>query len=213
MDRATARPDAPGDVLVLLAHPDLAHSRVHRALAQALAAQAGMPPRVQVRDLYALYPDYHLDVAAEQAALARARLMVWLHPVHWYGPTPLLKLWLDEVLAYGWAYGPGGRALVGKHWWLVASTGGSETSYRPDGHNRYLIDAFWPPYEQTAALTGLRFLPPLVLHGAHRASDAEIAEHVALVVQRLMSWPDWPELEDGEACVQCETPRDERPEA
>jgi hypothetical protein len=28
---------------------------------------------VEVRDLYALYPDYFIDVAAEQAALAQAR--------------------------------------------------------------------------------------------------------------------------------------------
>ena len=38
--------------------------------------------------------------------------------------TPLLKLWVDEVFAFRWAYGPGGRALVGKDLWLVTSTGG-----------------------------------------------------------------------------------------
>ena len=88
---------------------------------------------------------------------------------------PLLKLWLDEVLAFGWAYGPGGTALRGKDLWLVATTGGPEDSYRPDSYNRYFFDAFLPPYEQTAALCGMRFLPPLLLHGAHKASDAELA--------------------------------------
>jgi len=32
-----------------------------------------------------------------------AKLVVWQHPIHWYGMPPLLKLWLDEVLAFGWA--------------------------------------------------------------------------------------------------------------
>ena len=41
-----------------------------------------------------------------------ARLVVWLQPIHWYSMPPLLKLWLDEVLAFGWAYGPGGDALA-----------------------------------------------------------------------------------------------------
>ena len=50
---------------------------------------------------------------ADAALLAQARLLVWLHPVHWYSMPPLLKLWLDEVFAFGWAYGPGGRALRG----------------------------------------------------------------------------------------------------
>ena len=121
-----------------------------------------------MRDLYALYPDYLIDVAAEQAALAAARLVVWQHPIHWYGMPPLMKLWLDEVLAFGWAYGPGGTALRGKDLWLVATTGGAEDSYRPDSYNRYFFDAFLPPYEQTAALCGMRFLPPLLLHGAHK---------------------------------------------
>ena len=85
---------------------------------------------------------------------------------------PLLKLWLDDVLAFGWAYGPDGTALRGKDLWLVASTGGAEDSYRPDSYNRYFFDAFMPPYEQTAALCGMRFLPPLLMHGAHKANDA-----------------------------------------
>jgi len=92
-------------VLILLAHPQRAHSRVNEALAGAAQA-AGF----SVRDLYALYPDYLIDVRTEQAALAEASLVVWLHPVHWYGMPPLMKLWLDEVFSFGWAYRPGGRA-------------------------------------------------------------------------------------------------------
>jgi len=200
------------DVLLLLAHPDLQHSRVHAALRAALqpeSARAGA--RWSLRDLYALYPDYVIDVAAEQAALQLSRLVVWLHPVHWYGMPPLLKLWLDEVFAYGWAYGPGGDRLSGKDLWLVVSTGGTEASYRPDGHNRFFIDAFWPPYEQTASLAGMRFLPPMVLHGAHRATSDEIGAHVAVLVDRLRSWPDWPELADLMPCIQGVAPEGERP--
>src|ERR1035438_106589 len=138
--------------------------------------QAASPAgRIEVRDLYALYPDYLIDITAEQAALAAARLVVWQQPIHWYGMPPPLKLWVDDVLAFGWAYGPGGTALRGKDLWLVASTGGPEDSYRPDSYNRYFFDAFLPPYEQTAALCGMRFMPPLLLYGAHKAREAEIA--------------------------------------
>ena len=138
-----------------------------------------------MRDLYARYPDYLIDVAAEQAlrnAGAPGRLM---HPIQWYGMPPLLKLWLDEVLAYGWAYGPGGTALHGKDLWLVATTGGPEARTSPQGYNRYFFDAFLPPYEQTAALCGMRFLPPLMLHGAHRASARPWRSHVQVFADRL----------------------------
>jgi glutathione-regulated potassium-efflux system ancillary protein KefF len=196
-------------VLIIAAHPQLDHSRVTRRLMH--AAAAADPARVAVHDLYARYPDYYIDVAAEQAALRAARLVVWLHPVHWYSMPPLMKLWLDEVFGFGWAYGPGGQALRGKDLWLAASTGGPAASYRPDGHNRYFFDAFLHPYEQTAALVGMRWLPPLVLHGAHRVGDAELDSHAALFAQRLASWPEWPEIAGMEPTPPCDVPADERP--
>jgi glutathione-regulated potassium-efflux system ancillary protein KefF len=210
--RADPKPSPMSDTLVIAAHPHLDQSRVNRALLDAAdALAAGSDGRVAVRDLYRLYPDYLVDVAREQAALAQARLLVWLHPVHWYSMPPLMKLWLDEVFAFGWAYGPGGHALRGKDLWLVASTGGTESSYHPAGHNRHFFDAFLPPYEQTAALCGMRWLPPLVLHGAHRIGDAGLAGHARLFSQRLASHPKWPGIDALEPGTGCEVPADARP--
>ncbi len=211
---ASADPSSPGaEILVIVAHPEIEQSRANsRLLAAARTLQADSAPgRIEVRDLYALYPDYLVDVPLEQSLLARARLVVWQQPIHWYGMPPLLKLWLDDVLTFGWAYGPGGTALRGKDLWLVASTGGPEDSYRPDSYNRYFFDAFMPPYEQTAALCGMRFLPPLILHGATKASDAELAAHARTYVQRLTDYPDWPEIAEIEDCVACEVPSSARP--
>lgn len=203
----TTPPTASGaPIYVVAAHPHWEHSRVNRALRDAALAL----PTVAVCDLFGRYPDYAIDVAREQQALESAQLVVLLHPVQWYGMPALLKLWLDEVLALHWAYG-GGHALRGKDLWLVASTGGSEHSYHPQGYNRYFFDAFLPPYEQTAALCGMRFLPPMVLHGAHAASDSAVAAHVATFAERLGSYPHWGELEDLEQCPQCEVPGNDRP--
>lgn len=205
-------------VLVLAAHPDLRLSKVNLALLHAARELAARPgASLEVRDLYALYPDYVIDVQDEQAAAERADLVVWLHPIQWYSMPPLMKLWLDEVLALGWAYGRSGngtgRALRGKDLWLVASTGGAEAAYRPDGYNRYFFDAFLPPYEQTAALCGLRFLPPLLLHGAHAVGEARLAAHVSTWRERLQAYPAWPELADLEQCPECEVPPGDRPAA
>jgi len=154
-------------------------------------------PTVELRDLYALYPDYLVDVAAEQRALADAQLVVWLQPLHWYGMTPLLKLWVDEVFAFRWAYGPGGHALAGKDLWLVTSTGGPESSYGPAGYNRHFFDAF---------------LPPLVLHGAHRVSDEALDAHATVFAERLARYPDWPEIDDLAACEVREVGVADRPD-
>ena len=210
---AAASTTPSAEIVVLIAHPEIDQSRANRRMARAARAlQDGAGGgRIAVRDLYALYPDYLIDVAAEQAALAAARLVVWQQPIRWYGMPPMLKLWCDDVLAFGWAYGPGGTALRGKDLWLVASTGGPEESYRPESYNRYFFDAFLPPYEQTSALCGMRFLPPLVLHGAHRASDAELDAHAATYAERLAAYPDWPEIAFVEDCADCTVPSNARP--
>ena len=196
-----------GGTLVLAAHPNWRESRVNRRMAAAARDVAG----VELRDLYASYADYDIDVAAEQVHASSASLIVLLHPIQLYSMPALQKLWLDEVLAYGWAYGPGGTALQGKDLWLVATTGGPEDSYHPQSYNRYFFDAFLPPYEQTAALCGMRFLPPLLLHGARRAPEEAVADHVNVFAERLRTYPLWPELDDLEQCPACEVPLSDRP--
>ncbi len=199
------RPDP--DIYVLAAHPDWHESRVNRPLMDAAQSLS----RVQVQDLYSSYPDYAIDVATEQAALAKAQLVVLLHPIQWYSMPALQKLWLDEVLVYGWAYGENGNALRGKDLWLVATTGGPEASYHPQGYNRYFFEAFLPPYEQSAAVCGMRFLPPMVLHGAHNVGDDLVDRHVETFRQRLQTYPEWPELDDLEQCAACVVPMRDRP--
>ena len=202
----TAASSHDGSIYLLAAHPAWRDSRVNRRLLLAAREAAG----VDVQDLYASYPDYDIDVDAEQVRVAAARMVVLLHPIQWYSMPSLQKLWLDEVLTHGWAYGHGGDALRGKDLWLVATTGGPETSYHPQGYNRYSFDAFLPPYEQTAALCGMRFVPPLLLHGAHRAPEAAISAHVETFRQRLTTHPHWPQLPEL-SCPSCDVPPADRP--
>lgn len=197
----------PSSIYVIAAHPNWRQSRVNRLLMNAATAMPGMT----VCDLYESYPDYAIDVALEQEKLAAAQLIVLLHPVQWYSMPALLKLWMDDVLTHGWAYGRAARGLQGKDLWLVTSTGGAESSYHPQGYNRYFFDAFLPPYEQTAALCGMRFLPPMVLHGAHSSSQADIDTHVQVFSERLRSYPQWPELDDMDSYPACTVPETDRP--
>jgi glutathione-regulated potassium-efflux system ancillary protein KefF len=203
----TTQNPAAHDIYVIAAHPAWRESRVNRPMME--AAQAS--PRTRVQDLYSSYPDYAIDVPAEQAAMTQASLIVLLHPIQWYSMPALQKLWMDEVLTYGWAYGDEGSALQGKDLWLVATTGGPEDSYHPQGYNRYFFDAFLPPYEQSAALCGMRFLPPLILHGAHSVDAASVAQHLQTFRERLQSYPDWPEMDELEQCAACVVPMNDRP--
>lgn len=204
----TAASALPKDIYVIAAHPHWRESRVNRRLRDA----ALQLERVQLCDLYATYPDYDIAVATEQDRLDAARLVVLLHPIQWYGMPALMKLWVDEVLTYGWAYG-GGNALQGKDVWLTTSTGGPQSAYQPTGYNRHFFDAFLPPYAQTAALCGMRFLPPLVFHGAHTAAQADVDLHVDTFADRLRTYPHWPEMNHLDACPDYPVPTTDRPQA
>lgn len=182
-------------ILVLYAHPYPQHSRACKALLDA----ANDVPDVEVRSLYDLYPDFDIDVAAEQAALIRADLVVWLHPVYWYSVPSLLKHWFEVVLLQGWAFGPGGTALRGKHCLWVASSGGDEASYAAgEMHGRRFAD-FIAPIEQTARFCGMSWAPPLLVHGAHLVTDEALQASAAALHTQLLAWTARKSLNNPEA--------------
>ncbi len=193
------------EILVIAAHPQIEHSRVTRGLLQALRRER---PDVVLHELYARCPDYFIDVPAEQAALLKARLVVWLHPTYWYSMPPLMKLWVDEVLTFGWAYGPGGEALRGKGLWLVTSTGAAQDAYSRSGRHGHAFDDFLLPWRQTAMLTGMQALEPLVMHGAHRSDEHLLQANAAQFLRGL----DVARVQGAVDLSRCRVDEDERPD-
>jgi len=159
VDTDTARKAAG---LIVFAHPAFEKARV----APAMLAAASALPYFAVRDLYDLYPDMTIDVLSEQVALAVSDLVVLQFPLYWYSVPALLKEWLDLVWIPGWAYGKGGRVLVGKTLACAFSAGGAGDAYGPEGANRFTIAELMRPWEQTAHLCGMRWVQPFVIHGA-----------------------------------------------
>jgi glutathione-regulated potassium-efflux system ancillary protein KefF len=171
-------------ICVIFAHPYHTRSRANRALLDTLRTV----PEVEVRSLYDLYPDFDIDQSAEQEALSRARLIVWMHPVYWYSVPGLLKHWFDKVLAQGWAYGEGGNALRGKHCLWVATTGGDDEAYSRTGVHEQPFANFIAPIEETARFCGMRWETPFIVHGAHVLSDADLKEQARRLAARLKAW-------------------------
>ena len=178
---------APARVLVLFAHPAFHRSRVQRALADAVRDLAG----VTFHDLYERYYDFHLDVGHEQRLLTAHDLIVFQHPLYWYSSPALLKEWLDLVLEYGFAYGEKGTALHGKRLLSVLSAGGPQDAYTKEGYNRFTLGELLTPFEQTARLCGMEYLPPFVVHNSRALDDEEIGRHAREYRRRLE------ELRDG----------------
>ena len=167
-------------VVLIHAHPFSVRSVANRGLLTAVADLPGL----SVRRLYDLYPDFSIDVAAEQEAIAGASAIVIQHPIYWYSVPALLKLWMEEVLAQGWAYADGGDRLQGKRFLCAATTGGGPVDYQPGGsHDRALEHYLWPIL-QTARFCGMHWEEPFIVSDAHRASAA-LENHAAAYRARL----------------------------
>lgn len=54
-------------ILIIYAHPYPQHSHANKRMLE----QARTLEGVEIRSLYQLYPDFNIDIAAEQDALAR----------------------------------------------------------------------------------------------------------------------------------------------
>lgn len=171
-------------VTVLFFHPYPRRSQMNRALRDAAAACPG----VQVRDMYETYPDFGIDVGAEQDLLLRTDVLVLQHPFYLYSCPALMKEWLDAVFELGWAYGDAGTKLAGKGWMQVITAGASEDSFRHGEANGYPVAELLRPFEQTARLCGMRPLEPFVVYAAGRVDPAAreaVAQRYRAVIEAV----------------------------
>lgn len=162
-------------ILILFAHPLYEKSRIHKALKKAIPETSD----ITFRDLYELYPDFNINIKQEQQLLTDHDIIIWQHPVYWYSVPPLLKQWIDMVLEFGWAYGPGGDKLKGKYVMNVVSAGGQRTVYNPEGRNRFTVRQFFAPLDQTVMLCNMKYLAPFVVHGTHSLTNDEIRDYAS----------------------------------
>jgi glutathione-regulated potassium-efflux system ancillary protein KefG len=171
-------------IAILVFHPVLYKSRINKTLLNSVEGISG----VICRHMYDLYPDFQIDIKAEQEILLQNDIIVWHHPLYWYSSPSLLKEWLDLVLEHGFAYGKGGKALAGKKVMSAISSGGRRNTYGSQEGIKFSIRQLLAPFEQTVNLCRMQYLPPFVTHGTHLLTEEHIkkaAEDYAFVIERL----------------------------
>ena len=163
-------------ILILFAHPRFEKSKTNRALLKNIEQLHG----VTLNDLYEQYPDFNIDIEREKELLMAHEIIIWHHPFYMYSAPALLKQWMDLVLEYGWAHGRGGDYLKNKIIFNVITAGGTREVYAANGHNRFTIREFLTPFDQTATLCKMVYLPPFVVQGTHLLTVEALLNHVAL---------------------------------
>jgi len=161
-------------ILILFAHPRFEKSKTNRALLKNIGKRQG----VTLNDLYEQYPDFNIDVNREKGLLVAHQIIIWHHPIYMYSAPALLKQWIDLVLEYGWAHGKDGDFLKNKIIFNAITAGGTREVYARGGYNRYTIREFLLPFEQTATLCKMIYLPPFAVQGTHLLTSEALNQYV-----------------------------------
>lgn len=173
---------AQNKILILFAHPLFEKSFVN----QELVRHIPISNHITFHDLYEEYPEFDIDVKKEQALLEKHDIIIWHHPMYWYSCPPLLKQWIDMVLEYDWAYGKKGNALKGKSIFQMITTGGAKENYCATGKDRFTIPELLEPFNQTAKVCKMNYLPPFVVHGTHKMNEEEAFNHAKTYAELLL---------------------------
>lgn len=162
--------------LVVVTHPNIANSKINKRWLEELKKY---PEQFTIHELYKAYPDKVIDAAAEQQLIEQHADLVLQFPIYWFNCPPLLKQWLDEVLTYGWAYGPEGDKLKDRNVKLAVSAGIQEEDFGPQGCYQYTMQELLRPFETTMKFVDANYQPHFVFYGAEYEPSAQKIEQSA----------------------------------
>ncbi|MGH3318961.1 MAG: NAD(P)H-dependent oxidoreductase [Streptosporangiaceae bacterium] len=138
------------------------------------------------------------DIRAEQDKLGWADTLVVQFPMWWFGPPAILKGWFDRLFVQGFAqgvldphtgralrYGDGG--LAGKRAIVLVTVGAGGATTGPRGIHGDINEILFPLQHGTLWYSGMSVVPPFVVNGANRVSEAAYRSVVLELRRRLLS--------------------------
>ena len=79
------------NILIISGHTNLAASVANKTILETLNERL---PEAEIVKLDELYPDFKIDVEAEQQKLLRADIIVLQFPLFWYSAPSILERWM-----------------------------------------------------------------------------------------------------------------------
>lgn len=161
------------NILIVSGHTDLNNSFANKIILDELQKHL---PQAKFVYLDKLYPNFQIDVQAEQQRLIKADVIVLQFPFFWYSVPSLMSRWIEEVFAHGFSHGSTGDKVSGKKLVVSFTSGAPEEMYQYGGLQNYPIEDFLPPLKQLANLCGMEWVGHVYSGGLSYASRHDEAK-------------------------------------
>lgn len=159
-------------ILIIGAHPALYRSKFHQQILRVIGGLEG----ITYHDLYEEYPKFIINHEKEKKLLVSYDVIIFQHSLYWYSAPALLKEWMDVVLIYDDLNDGAQSLLRGKFWMSAISIGSPLEDFSRHGVHGYSLTEFMRPFEQTAKLCQMQWLPPFVGSGLKTATEIEMSQ-------------------------------------
>lgn len=184
------------NVLIVSGHTDLQHNSFANKIIMEDLEQ--LLPQASFDYLDRLYPDYKIDVAAEQKKLVAADVIVLQFPIFWYSMPSLLAKWMEDVFEHGFSHGSSGKALTGKKLLLSFTSGSPADTYAKGAPQLYPVETMTTRFQQAANLCHMKYEGFVYTGGvsySNRADKAKLAAmadaahaHATRLVKKIQSF-------------------------
>ena len=139
------------------------------------------------------------DIAAEQANILWADMIILQFPFWWFSMPAIMKGWVDRVFANGFAYGQtdparpgrscryGNGPLEGKRSMIVLTAANREPGMGPRGVSGHIDDLLHPIHHGILWYTGMSVLPPFVVYDTGNVPSERYAALTQALEARLLA--------------------------
>lgn len=141
------------------------------------------------------------ELEAEMQKVETCDLLVFVFPLWWFGLPAVLKGWVDRVFAYKRIYARGrwyeNGVGAGKHGLVLATTGGSATTYGWNGLHPSMESVLRPIHHGIFWFNGFVSLEPFIAWGASHVGDKgreAYLQELRQIIQNIEHRPVLPHL-------------------
>ena len=170
--------------LIIVGHPNIEQSIINKRWIEELQKHQDI---FTVHNIAEYYPDEKINVEKEQQLIEAHEKLVWQYPFYNINSPAILKKWIENVITFGWAFGPNGNKLENKSFALAISTGAKKNDFQLNGKYQASFEDLILPFKTIALHTKMNYKGYFALHDSRNISEKALETNSQEYVHFIMN--------------------------